>query len=543
VQVRVVDALIEKNNSTGATELTYRFPVTVSRFEFSHRSSLARKQQWHPDNDSFTLDEDGHSVVSKRPLSVFRFRLAPSNLPFIREHDPLVSFSDGSVLVFGGYIELDANNWKTRLTIRQSSNHEVVLHSNNVSVNTFKAVIQMNCYQRCNTYFYLGSNNLRRYKSANFLLDPSLPSWIRELLSDISPKLLQFYSQQVGRSPQVTPLIAVSMNGLKDEGTNHWGDAIDRKFIRLTLYGSGWNNHTEENRVKFLKFLAHELFHIWNADSTINISNENEWWLLEGSADYAAITALVESGAVKHDWAIRELTLSINRCAIGLKGQSLSNAISDRARNRVAYDCGAALYFLADSKTRQQRTRDSKFFQMFSSIDHSRNASVLSFAAYARLDAGDSIATFILDVSNNHSREFSDRYLALAPTGLLESDPETEILDASVYIQELFSQVLGQDCSAGFGYWRTEAGYKVDSNMGCASFNSFPVIIGIDGHDFSLGSRKAYDAAQRACSSRTPAKFAVAGQEKPIEWTCKTDIRALPAGVKVIALTPQRLAP
>lgn len=176
------------------------------------------------------------------------------------------------------------------------------------------------------------------------IADESTAPWLVEHVRDEAAVALAYYERKLERSGR-TPTFLVSMQTTM--GGGHRGDASDTAVISLRFFDPPSDEPDPGTAARLAKFVNHETFHLWNADTAPGTPP----WLHEGGAEYAAIVAAVDAGALTHDEALEQVSSHLDHCRATLGERSLAAA---ELSGQQIYSCGVALQWIADTEARAE---------------------------------------------------------------------------------------------------------------------------------------------------------------------------------------------
>ena len=195
-----------------------------------------------------------------------------------------------------------------------------------------------------NTYVLFGGARPLETPDMIGILDPQLPSWIKESLTRSVPALLGRYTQELGRLRDFKPAIMVSWGG-PTPGLVSRGGSVLRGLIAMQYEGSGVLEETTVQRQQGLWFIAHEAAHFW-LGQTVAYEYARDAWITEGGADLLAVRAVAEIDP-EYD-PKTELNRGIADCIKLTRRHGVASA-RDRGEHRAYYACGAVFGLVAEA--------------------------------------------------------------------------------------------------------------------------------------------------------------------------------------------------
>ncbi|NUO48165.1 MAG: hypothetical protein HOV80_04830 [Polyangiaceae bacterium] len=192
------------------------------------------------------------------------------------------------------------------------------------------------------TYVYFGGLAPIETTYGRVVLDPGLPTWMRRSAEETIPKLLTWYASETRTAPDHKPLLFLSFGGSDRRGRNFGGGGLPG-VAQVDAEGSGWLTETSEARAEWLRFLGHELFHIWNGD-LFHRKDSSDAWISEGAADYFAARALVALSESNSKIFADSLVKAANRCLV-----TLPHGVPLRPQDGTPeYPCGMTFFSWID---------------------------------------------------------------------------------------------------------------------------------------------------------------------------------------------------
>lgn len=205
-------------------------------------------------------------------------------------------------------------------------------------------------------YAWLGpADAVLQAERFRMVVGESVAPWLVEHVRNEASAALAYYEAELERSGRA-PTILVSMQSTMDGG--HRGDASPTDVISLRFFDPRWNEPDPGAAASLAKFVRHEAFHLWNGHTAPGTPP----WLHEGGAEYAAIVAAVEAGALTNDQGIEQVSFHLGRCRASLGDRSL--AASELSGPQI-YWCGVALQWIADTEARGESSGQRDTFAIW----------------------------------------------------------------------------------------------------------------------------------------------------------------------------------
>jgi len=343
------------------TDFTFDRPVATWVFP---RSDVTREggKPWRP--PSWTVETRGvrlqrrgsyDALVADRgevPRQV-RVRFTPVAEGLRADYAPALVFTDGSVALFVAQFECfpmdstaaarglpsDLNNQKVPAAQLRYVFHD---SAGPVLLDGRRATDAATTDNE--TYVLFGSTRAIETPDMVAIIDPQLPEWIRDSLSQAVPAVFSRYTQELGPLRNLRPTLMVNWIGATPGLVSRAGSAL-RGLITLTYEGSGMLTETPKQRREGLWFIAHEAAHFW-LGQTIGYEYARDAWITEGGADLLAIRAVAEADP---DYDPRaELDRAIADC-ISLTHRRGVESARERSEQRTYYACGAVFGLVAEA--------------------------------------------------------------------------------------------------------------------------------------------------------------------------------------------------
>lgn len=200
-----------------------------------------------------------------------------------------------------------------------------------------------------NGFVFLGPSSYAvDYGSLTLVAPPDTPVRLRARIRDQTVALLSFYARELGRPAPRPPVLVIAY----DAGSTNpgfVGDVTPNGMVLLQLTAA--TTEADVGGGSFLsRFVAHEVFHLWNGGSYHDRKGLNGNWLREGSAEYAswlAAEALWPEGQSLEE----RITQQLPPCMATLRSDALIE-LSDQRAQTSRYSCGSVAHWLADVAVR-----------------------------------------------------------------------------------------------------------------------------------------------------------------------------------------------
>lgn len=194
------------------------------------------------------------------------------------------------------------------------------------------------------TYVLFGSTRAVETPDMIAILDPQLPQWIEDSLTQSVPRLMARYTQELGRLRDFKPMLMVSWAGATPGIVSRSGSVL-RGLIAMTYEGSGMLEETERQRQQGLWFIAHEAAHFW-LGQTVGYQYARDSWITEGGAELLAFRSVAE--ADPHYDPRPDLNRAIEDCIRFTHRRGVESA-RERGEQRAYYACGTVFGLVAEA--------------------------------------------------------------------------------------------------------------------------------------------------------------------------------------------------
>lgn len=302
--------------------VVYELPEPTDRVTLV-RSNALRRDEWRIATPGVRRVDD--ALISDVPRTSFEVLIPPDTVEVDRVYPSLHRVGDG-VAIYGPMLLVEGVD--AQLMLRPGPGG-VAIPEQGIE----------------RGYAWLGPTDaVLEGDGFRMVVGESVPPWLAEHVRHEAEVALLYYQRNLER-PGRAPTILVSMQDTMAGG--HRGDASGTAVISLRFFDSRWNEPDPAAAADLAKFVRHEAFHLWNGDA----ASHGSPWLHEGGAEYAAIVAAVDAGALTHDQGIEQISYHLDHCRATLGDRSLAAA---ELSGQAIYWCGVALQWMADMEARGQ---------------------------------------------------------------------------------------------------------------------------------------------------------------------------------------------
>lgn len=476
-------------------KIVYTFPRPIRGFIFeTSEADLAAK--------GLVLKSDGFEYVdgtirsrAAKEFSIVEFELHRPSMR-LRQYDPVIAMTHGGAAVYTDTLLPRRADWEARFTLNPTAG-EVALVRGALAGEASSWRQEGGLLE--STYLYLGAIQPQKIRQTTYLLDPATPGWVADEVRETVNNISAFYGAQFGQSGRFKPMVFLSMEALGDSGTNFRGDTLPGQFVRLNLFGGGWIIKTEAKQNQLRRLIAHEIFHIWNAEFHRANDAKEIPWMHEGSAEYVALRSLALSGMATSQYVTDALNTAMNSCVSGAGQHPLATIAGSADAQQLFYDCGVVIFSLVDGATDASRKNDfSHWMSQFFNGDYSKTGLIGKLNTSARMK---DIPALIENMEFGSTVSLGAQLRSMLDEKRMAYISSPFDRPAQSYSKMLLSSMLESDCKGGVGYWVMSNGVKIDSSMKCERLRDFPIVQKVMNQDIQLNPKLAYDAARAACAS------------------------------------------
>lgn len=430
----------------------------------------------------------GAGVIWQTPARELVLRLAPDRAARVGHYPALVALEEGAFLVYVPALAPDPARHRTRWRFDAGPHGQVLAP------------------RPSEGFAYLGAaGSVVRYGALAIVGGHDEPAR-RAQVQARAVQILSFYQQRLGslrrRPVLVLPSVNVQPEALAGEATPNGVVVLPR-----------WRDDTPD----FDHLLAHELFHLWNGAGFSAREHYNDYWLLEGSAEYGAAVA-VRSLWPERDRLEARLNQYLAPCRVSLGGSPLG-ALRDQRANSTAYSCGMIAHWALDAGLKRASAGRTDVFAIWRPLfrrawDGGRFDELIA----AHREAARALVTLRDAEGEDAWARFAT---ALSSTGaaIERSAPgEAAFLEASVLT------VLRAACGDNFSGYEQGAGLlRLDVDLPCP-IPSGAELVAVGGEALRGDWSAVHAYLRRSCTSREPIAFTVrsGGREQALTAECDT---------------------
>ena len=407
----------------------------------------------------------GDTVTSDRPLRRFEIWIPPDSAEVDRVY-PSVHRVGRGVAIYGP--ALVVAGIETRVVLRPGPGE--------IAIPEVDAV---------RGYAYLGpADTLTEGDGFQLVAGESAAPWLVEVVRDETAAALAYYRKHLARAGR-RPTILISADSPGPIG--YRGDASDTAVISLRFFDPRWKQADPAAAAQLAAFVWHEAFHLWNGQSAAGVPA----WLHEGGAEYAAIVAAVDTGALTQESGIEQVSRHLGRCRAAVGDRSLVTA---ELSGRAIYSCGVALEWVADVEARASSQGRRDVFAIWRDLLE-RGAGGGYSLDDLRAVTGPTAAAML-------DEEGPGRWDRVVRALSAHGPQVTQTVDDDGYRAAALQHLMAQHCTGGHGFFTEATFLRLDTRDTCGPLSGNPEVVAIGGKDLFRAPEAAFRVVRRACQAR-----------------------------------------
>lgn len=515
----IIDINIAKKDEDYILE--YLLDQPVKEIYFLKDNSRAR---WATDDKFELKTNEKYDIYAKKDGSFFE-TLTVKIKPFYeskeKDYESFIIFSDGSSLIYTGYIRPEKIYGQKGLV--NIDNLSLNILKSKEYVYTLCAYCDGNMFNSKGNhvdkdkYIYLG--NIKPIEYDNFIVvkDDDISEDLSKIIIQRISALTTYYERVTGKL--LTNKYVIFINQFKLSSSGDYAGGVLGNQVQLTL-SKGSGDFTDPHLLSLNYLVAHELFHLWNASL---FTHKGSSWLHEGSADYMAYTALLDLGMISKEVYDKEVEESLNICASRLGKYSIEQA-DENNDNDMIYNCGSFIHYSVD-----KFYGDKSAMKIWETLFSNRE----KFGYYNSKDWFKALNMRFSD------KQYNDTLFSLV-NNLVKTDliieqfktlgwhiKETLVTTKNHNFQlasDMFKHLMIVDCG-GFDFNFPEDVFFIN-DLKCKQFKA-GLVVSIDGYDhFDENSADMYNEVRGKCLTSKPIMIKMSdGQE--LEFICSDAPRKL----------------
>jgi hypothetical protein len=276
----------------GLWQAKYHFAEAVDAVKLEEAGDF-RQTAWKIVTPGFQLvqTKEGEQIVRKDGKAFDKLDVEVRNyddfLP--KSYAPMNHFSDGGTAIFLGFFIGDA--------VKGGVTRELAvdMHVTGMKGESVLVPPHGTDNKTSRTYAYVGPLTPLAAGNTVLVLDPKLPEWVANTLSETGARVSAYYTQAYGRNLSQPLPILISVDHLDREGMSFKG-GVTSGLITYRLTGKAFLTETPKRRAYIAKLVAHEMAHIWQGAVSQGGLGEDDPWIHEGGAEAMSVDALVATG-------------------------------------------------------------------------------------------------------------------------------------------------------------------------------------------------------------------------------------------------------
>ena len=493
-----VEVTVQEVPAEDRWRLEYRLAEPAMGIRFVANRNRYRREKWAPGAGLHWEEQESHEELrAHAPTDRFEVDFPTLTDPLPKDYELNIPFSDGSRLLYTGHliaVPVDAEG-QLREPQAAVAGHRFLFRTaaeRSIRVLEDAAAEELTWDQAQpdgrGTYAYFG--NIEPLTGAGFsaIVDPGMPPWMVKSTKAFIPELFAFYADAVKVDLTFEPLLLLSWGGADRPGRSSGGGSL-AGLLQLSASGSGFAEASDPARVHWQHFLAHEVFHLWNAQARRTRDASEEEWISEGSAEYFAERALLSAGTLDAATLRRRAVEKANQCLAELDGAPLLG--HEAPRFGAFYPCGWALMAAADG---YERALGRVLARTFGG-DDGRYGTRDFLAALAEVDAERSagIDTFLYRGVPKHA----DRAFAALLPGAEVVPVDEATMDVYLSMKLLARQLVRCDCEHAPRVALSDGHIVVAPGESCAVLGDGMAITHVAGFAVTDEALRAYAALLR----------------------------------------------
>lgn len=323
-----------------------------------------RPERWTVQTPGVEIARVGHYDVLKStdgralPRRI-RIAMRPAGGDLEAEYAPSLVFSDGAVALFSEQFDLIPLTTAEAALALPADLNGVELEGGLTRVawrDRAGPVLFQGRRERAptaadaETYVLFGAPGVREGEAIATVVDPSLPTWLREELEAFTPRVMAHYAEHAGPRRGDRPTVMVSWSGPTQSLSSMSGSVLPNLIV-IDFEGAGVLEPSPEVLARARWFLGHEAAHFWLGSQGLRYEAARDAWITEGGADLMAVRALSQ---LDPDYDVQqELQREVDDCIDLSTGRAVASA-GERGEHRAYYACGAVFWLALEAAEGRQ---------------------------------------------------------------------------------------------------------------------------------------------------------------------------------------------
>lgn len=347
---------IDTENRTIRWDLTFPKGVNALRLSPGNKSDQIN---WTVDPAIASLQ---HGTLVRASAKTSMVTLTSTLPQYSRHQDrvysPTIVFEDGSVAVLSSLFNFSMGDGAPRCTTFIAPSKGKVGTGdkwNRLSVVNDALV---------SGYIVFGNPKIEQTGGLTLVLDKGVPSWAKEEIVHTLESAIGLYAAKMEPQP-LPPIIIYTQN--TPGVAYHWGDRLPGS-ITLGLFGKNWRVRGQSLEDDLKRFIAHEIFHVWNGRVNF-VDDGNSLLAVEGGAELASVFARAKTSTQPNLFVLNNVSDALNQCQLDLAyGNSLNQLLQAPHPGVVPYHCGMILMFAATAAPNIAAAAGDNFFNSWKSV-------------------------------------------------------------------------------------------------------------------------------------------------------------------------------
>lgn len=329
--------LITLSKSEIGWTVTYQLNEPVSQLEFVRSPNNSRATRWQPLTDNIEIAwQNGSEVIRSQngePFTEAAFTLDASYTTLPKDYAPFSPFSDGGMLVHTARFFACAESCG-------AAHHEWPM-AVNLTTNDYMLVdgqLRLGFHEWLDRdsgrAIYIGSQPPETFSALVAIIDPALPSSLRQNMITELPMIMSYYTKELGALSQ-TPTLFASYSDFDGSYYGHQGGVLPNQVF-MHWYGEQALDNVDEQNT--LWFFAHEIAHLFQG-AGLKYSSSDEAWIHEGAAELMSYL-YTDAKLAKSNQLVQDAVRKAQTECIASWPASEPFVIVGRINFKAHYSCG-----------------------------------------------------------------------------------------------------------------------------------------------------------------------------------------------------------
>ncbi len=534
---------VERSKNQDRWTVTYRTNQPVSNLVFDRQDNLFRAANWISKSANIVIkkEEKSESITSLNgdhfDTASFEFASYYERTP--KDYEFFQPFSDGSLVMYTGHYNACPSNMECdepiEFTFQGRTTDNIVILG---KVNAAKSQWIDQTWR--GTYVYFGKIIPLEKKYLTAIIDPAIPSWLKNKFHEVLPKIFDLYTKETGFPLTFKPFVFLSYTP-KGLGSQRTGGTLPG-LIQMSLSGKGWEKENKNAYVELARFFAHEGAHLWNGQ--LFHSSSGDMWMHEGGADAFAYFALYKLGLVDQQGFSDLQSGAYTNCVSKLKNRPLKEVLED-PEFRAHYSCGAMAALITHVAVKKKNKTQGLFEFWHALFAKVRNQNLktydesMYFSTLSEMSGNQELANRLQKFINGPI-ENPNKFVRTELENLgikfssLEKNIPVEV--QKKYAMDIVRLMMDEDCNSKHGVSATNEGIETESFKECKVFTENFLISKIGPHAIKSGAM-AYDYAFEICQkAEASIDFTVKGSTDTLKTQCPKSMPKREPAYKILVL-------